>query len=245
MAKYGIYSGSRPMPKATFFNLPVEKREHITAVAVEEFGDYDYGDVSISRIVARAGIAKGSFYQYFDDKDDLHRYLLDLIVQKKWEMFSLEHPDPQQIGVFRYLHWMAQAGVQFELAYPDLVRVGYRAASQRATLEKIRAHVRPETMAFYQRLVVKGKEQGAIAPEIDEELAAFIFDAILSGLGQYLQPRLAARQADAAGAFFDEPDVVRIFEQTIDILESGMGPTHVAHGAERAVPATVAQEESI
>ena len=48
------------MPKETFFNLPDEKRERITAVAIEEFGHNEYADVSISRIVAKAGIAIGA-----------------------------------------------------------------------------------------------------------------------------------------------------------------------------------------
>ncbi len=118
------------MPKDTFFNLPEEKRTHITDIALDEFADNDYGDVSISHIVALAGIAKGSFYQYFEDKEDLHTYLLDLAVQKKWELFELDRPDPHHIGVFRYMHWMAQAGVQYQLAYPKLVKLAYRAFSR-------------------------------------------------------------------------------------------------------------------
>ena len=232
------------MPKATFFNLPVDKRERITAVAVAEFTNYEYAEVSISRIVARAGIAKGSFYQYFDDKEDLYSYLLDLIVQKKWEVFSLEHPDPQQIGIFRYLHWMAQAGVQFELTYPELMQLGYRVLNRNTYPAKLHARMQPETLAFYKRLVVKGKEQGHIAPEIDEDLAAFIFDAIFSGLGQYLQPQIAARQAGKMQdhAFFEMPEVIRIFDQTVDILESGMG---LSYRASAQAPQALPQEAEV
>ena len=50
------------MPKETFFNLPDDKRRRILDVVIDEFADNDYANVSISRIVARAGIAKGSFY---------------------------------------------------------------------------------------------------------------------------------------------------------------------------------------
>lgn len=231
------------MPKETFFNLPDEKREHITAVAVAEFSSHDYADVSISRIVARAGIAKGSFYQYFEDKEDLYGYLLDLIGQKKWEMFSLDHPDPQQIGVFRYLHWLAQAGVQFELTYPELVRVGYRALSRRGYAQLLQERFRPQASAFYKQLVAKGKEQGDIAPEIDEDLAAFLFETFFTALGQYLQPYIAARRGEIADhtKFFELPEVRRIFDQTVDILESGMGR---ARHTPRTVPDPSLQEVS-
>jgi len=107
------------MPKETFFNLPDEKRERITAIAIEEFGSNDYADVSISRIVARAGIAKGSFYQYFEDKEDLYVYLLDLITEKKKEAFSMDQPDPAHTGIFQYMHWILRSGVQFSRQADD------------------------------------------------------------------------------------------------------------------------------
>jgi AcrR family transcriptional regulator len=222
------------MPKETFFNLPIEKREYITKIAVEEFGNYDYTDVSISRIVARAGIAKGSFYQYFSDKEDLYGYLLDLIVQKKWEMFSLEHPDPYHTGIFRYLRWMMQAGVQFELTYPDLVRVGYRALSRSASPQELFARYRQQSFSFYRHLVERGKAQGDIAPEIDDELAAFLFDAIFSTLGQFLMQRIAQREEEWRGrqAISELPEVTRLFDQTVGILEHGLDTTEKARHEE-------------
>ena len=64
------------MPKPTFENLPDAKRELIIQLAAEEFAAHAYRQASLSRIVARAGIAKGSVYQYFDNKLDLYRWLM-------------------------------------------------------------------------------------------------------------------------------------------------------------------------
>ena len=36
-----------------------------------------FTDVSVNQIVRRAGIPRGSFYQYFSDKEDLFAYLLE------------------------------------------------------------------------------------------------------------------------------------------------------------------------
>jgi AcrR family transcriptional regulator len=227
------------MPKATFFNLPFDKREHITKIAIEEFGNYEYADVSISRIVARAGIAKGSFYQYFADKEDLYAYLLDVIVQKKWEVFSLAHPDPYHTGIFRYLRWMMQAGVQFELTYPDLVRVGYRALSRSANPQELFARYQQQSLTFYRRLLERGKAQGDIAPEIDDELAAFLLDAIFSTLGPFLMQRIAQREAEWQGkqAIGELPEVTRLFDQTVNILEHGLTPRERANHGEQEEPA--------
>ena len=64
------------VPSSTFFHLPEEKRENILRYAREEFSRVPYSDASINRIVRDAGIPRGSFYMYFDDKADLFHYLL-------------------------------------------------------------------------------------------------------------------------------------------------------------------------
>ncbi len=214
------------MPNQTFFNLPDEKREQILQVAIDEFADNDYDSVSISRIVARAGIAKGSFYQYFVDKDDLYGYLLGLLAEAKTQSLSLDHPDPEHIGIFAYLHWTAAVGVAFELRNPKLTRIGLRYIKTGARSEVFDFQVREATLTFYKQLVEIGKQQGDIAADIDPELAAVIFDATLNTVGHYILGRVI-REGDASEqesrAFLERPDVKELFAQTVSILEHGLG----------------------
>lgn len=72
------------MPKDTFMNLNEEKREKVEKAMEKEFARASFEKASVSRIVKDAGIPRGSFYQYFEDKEDAIRY----IVQKH---ISLEH----------------------------------------------------------------------------------------------------------------------------------------------------------
>ena len=65
------------MPSDTFFRLPEEKRERLIEAAWEEFTTVNFSDASINKIVLRARIPRGSFYQYFADKEDLFTYLLE------------------------------------------------------------------------------------------------------------------------------------------------------------------------
>jgi TetR/AcrR family transcriptional regulator len=240
------------MPKQTFFNLPDDKREQIVQVAIDEFAENDYDNVSISRIVARAGIAKGSFYQYFDGKEDLYGYLIGLLAEAKRQYLSLDHPDPAHIGIFAYLRWTAEVGIGFELAYPRLTKVGLSSMSTGGFPTAIDAQVREATQAFYRQLVETGQRQGDIAAGLDPGLAAVIFEAVLTSAGHYIMKR--ALQADPAllvrsaqhtapdapdahegahyeqGAearlFLERPEVKELFARTMDILEHGMGVKH-------------------
>ena len=65
------------MPTATFFRLPEEKRRRLLDACWSELTGVRFTDVSINRIITEAHIPRGSFYQYFSDKEDLIHYLLD------------------------------------------------------------------------------------------------------------------------------------------------------------------------
>ena len=65
------------MPTGTFFRLPEEKRSRLMEVAWEEFSNTPYAKVSINRIIQAAQIPRGSFYQYFADKEELFLYMVE------------------------------------------------------------------------------------------------------------------------------------------------------------------------
>lgn len=64
------------MSTETFLRLPEEKRNRVLDAAWEEFTRVRYADVSINKIIIKARIPRGSFYQYFRDKEDLFAYLM-------------------------------------------------------------------------------------------------------------------------------------------------------------------------
>lgn len=64
------------MPTSTFFRLPEEKRQRLIDAAWEEFTRTSFADASINWIIHEARIPRGSFYQYFADKEDLFWHLL-------------------------------------------------------------------------------------------------------------------------------------------------------------------------
>jgi TetR/AcrR family transcriptional regulator len=214
------------MPHQTFFNLPDEKREQITQIAIDEFADNDFEAVSISRIVARAGIAKGSFYQYFSGKEDLYGYLLGLLMDAKMEFLSGDAPDPRHAGIFAYLRWGMRMSVQLQFAYPKLFRIGLRAMQTRTFPMAFEAKMRDEGLAFYRRLVDTGVAQGDIAPDVDRELAAVIFDSVLTNVGKYLVERYASEgnplEIDGQALVIPQ-DVTELLTQALNILECGLG----------------------
>lgn len=65
------------MPKNTFFNLPEHKKQTLIQAVRQEFSRVPLYQASITNIIKAADISRGSFYQYFEDKEDAFFYLLN------------------------------------------------------------------------------------------------------------------------------------------------------------------------
>lgn len=66
------------MPSERFEKLVNTKREKIIRAAIDEFIGSGYEGSSINVIIKNAGISRGSFYTYFEDKEDVFKYVMNL-----------------------------------------------------------------------------------------------------------------------------------------------------------------------
>ena len=65
------------MPRSTWNNLAAERRDRVLVAAMAEFGRHGYSGGSLNVIAREAGVAKGSLFQYFEDKFDLFAYVAE------------------------------------------------------------------------------------------------------------------------------------------------------------------------
>ena len=65
------------MPRPRFNNLASERRHKLLECAANEFAMRGYQGASLNGIIIDAGLSKGVFYYYFDDKADLFSTVAD------------------------------------------------------------------------------------------------------------------------------------------------------------------------
>lgn len=83
---------------SSFEKLPIEKKELILRISMEEFGEKGYHKASTDTITQRAGISKGILFHYFKNKKGLFLYLVEYtrdLLEKKvvLEMKMVEESD--------------------------------------------------------------------------------------------------------------------------------------------------------
>lgn len=69
------------MPTERFYRLSQEKADKIKNAAIQEFKRVPPEEASINKIIRSADISRGSFYTYFEDKDDLLEWVMEDFIE--------------------------------------------------------------------------------------------------------------------------------------------------------------------
>ena len=204
------------MPKDTFFNLPEEKRALISKVALAEFAEYSFDQASINRIVAKAGIAKGSFYQYFEDKKDLFMYLMQVATEKKLNYFSPLLNNPTEQNFFTLIRAIYISGMQFAIDHPEY------AAISKAVLENKNGPIYNEIMDtnlptahnLFESLLQMAIARGEVRATIDVKMFAYMITAMNTVVIEYYVEHVAQS--------FDEK-MMETIDKFLDFIKNGIG----------------------
>lgn len=214
------------MPKQTYFNLPPDKRETFLVAAINEFADHDYPTASISRVCKTAGIAKGSFYQYFEDKKDLLLYLIQLGLEEKQALVaSIELPDPNG-GFFDSLRSTFTLQIGHSLQHPRLAEVAHRAFYGALPFkDEMIEGLKQAGVEAYRGMILKGMADGSLRPDIDIDAATFVISTVFTELSRYLEQQLGLdNKAMFTRELTDEQwaEASRHFDGILRLLESGL-----------------------
>jgi AcrR family transcriptional regulator len=214
------------MPTQTFLNLPPDKRASLVSIAMDEFAIHDYQSASISRILAQAGIAKGSLYQYFRDKRDFYHHLVEHASQTL--MTALEHdvpPDPSA-SLFVLLRWQMSATVRAALQHPREAQLIRRAYGTPGSQDDVLARqAQRGRTAYLTPLIRQAMERGEIAADLDPDLVVYAISSLIGDLGPFIVARLGLDGQQAVSgdlALFDTPVVDQIFDTLIHMLHHGL-----------------------
>ena len=114
------------MPKTTYFNLPIEKQNRIMDAIMDEFGRHTYEHINLSNIVRDSEIPRGSFYQYFIDKDDVFKHLNQEIQKLKYAYFGPLFQNNADISFFDRLEQILLLSFGFAIKYPKISKIGQK-----------------------------------------------------------------------------------------------------------------------
>lgn len=161
------------MPKQTFLNLPEDKRRWIIDCAVEEFAEYGYSGASISRFVETAKIAKGSFYQYFEDKEDLYAYIIDYaLVSQKIRISDEESVKLKGITITEFIRLLMKRLTHEFHGRPKVLKIGidFLRHQHEPIQRKIAEKYTPISDDYFKHFIRDEKSRNEIDANVDDDM---------------------------------------------------------------------------
>ncbi|MTI65323.1 MAG: TetR/AcrR family transcriptional regulator [Firmicutes bacterium] len=207
------------MPKNTFFNLPEKKRTRILNAAIDEFSKYSYEKASITRIVNTANIAKGSFYQYFENKLDLFRHIFMISADEKLKYLKPTLDKMESEDFFTTLRNLYVAGIEFVKENYKLSQIADRLmkSNNENLKNEIFGETKPKSNHFLKVLLLKGIKRGEIDSSIDVELVSVMLTNLSFTITEYYL------KTNEKGIVTDDySDLMEMVEKMIYTIENGI-----------------------
>ncbi len=203
------------MPSDTWWNLELPKRQFIIDACLTEFAAHNMDSASLSTIVKELGIAKGSIYQYFTDKEELYLYILkyahdQLVVQLRHRIPIAVFAQGDMFTILRhYLYVMLDLQQLYPREYTFIQRAIRDSGSQLPAAKAIGTSMQT---AFVEDLIQTALANRSIRDDIASEVFEFLVHTIIAATSEYLYAHPVA----------DSTQVMHFFDQLVVLLDQGM-----------------------
>ncbi len=174
--------------KPTFEKLSTQKKTIFLESAFQEFALYDYAQANIGRIAQSAQIAKGSVYQYFEDKKSLYFYLIQQAQQKKQQAISHIFQEKND-DFFNLFEKINQQNLLFDEQNPVLQKFLYNVSQERHNEELGNLHEKTlkQSTLFFQKMIAQQQAKNLIDTNIDAQTLAFFVVNHSAGIAEFLK----------------------------------------------------------
>ena len=222
------------MPHATFFSLPEDKRARVVDALKAEFAARPYSRASVDRVTASAGVSKGSFYQYFEDKLDAYTHLVRGLMSERVGLAGAPAPEAPLEEV---LTAVVRGSHDFHRRDPLGWAVLARALADDAppVLESDQS-VSGGVHRWAVTAIAAGQESGELRGDVDAETAAWMIERVLLGTPHYVMSRFRVDPERAAvdSSAFDRPEIDRVADEVVALLVSALKTPCVREGGNRS-----------
>lgn len=186
-----------PRPKVSRAEKHDQIRTALFDAAVKVVGAEGYSAAMVSAITARAGVAQGTFYNYFESRQDLFDQLLPRLSAEMLDFIKARSAgEPNEVERERRGF---RAFFEFLLLYPEFYRILYE--SELFAPEAYQRHL-DVVAKGYVRVLTRAQDKGELKPYDPREIEAIAL--ILMGSREYL----CMRYARAGGEIVALPDFV-------------------------------------
>ncbi len=168
-------------------NLSEERQKEITDTCLREFALCSYNEVSLSKIIAKLGLAKGSFYRYFESKRDLYSYLIEYARELNAGLFekTLQEPGDDILDAWSRFYFQA---AKLDNEYPVFGGFGYKVSQERdnVVLGDVALKSKMTGLEVLRGIFEEQQKKGNIREDLDVDQMIYTLLQVQEGVMDYL-----------------------------------------------------------
>ena len=165
-----------------FEQLPKEKQARIVDASVAEFSERNYETASMNKVVERAGIAKGSLFNYFKTKSSLYHHIYHLAIGEVKAYLRKVRDETVDLAFEKRLTKIVDSGVQFITDHPRLARIYFRLiySADSQNRQKIVTELQVLSNDYLGEIIQDAMDRNELDPNLDKGQAVFFLDSVLN-----------------------------------------------------------------
>ncbi len=226
------------MPKGTFDKIAPEKKERLLDEAGRLFAERGFAGTDMAELAQRAKVAKGSVYNYFENKDELYLHVCRDALEKSRQ--AVWGGVETSWNIYQVVEHLFREGLAFAAKNPEYVTLYLNVSSP--GMERFAGQLTSEVERFtarrLSRLIAEGAREGVVSDEIDPRWAAFFINSMyITLLASLVSPHYRIRLEEYL-ELDEEPDRETIEEHLDQIISLVCCPLRT--GARAATSSTTA-----
>jgi TetR/AcrR family transcriptional regulator len=166
------------MPKKTFSKISEEKRDRVLEEAARLFAERGFSQSDMAELAARANVAKGSLYDYFESKEDLYTSVCRYALRRSRE--AVYGGIKTNWDIYRQVNHIFRQGAAFSFAHPEYIQMYLQITSpgMEVFANELSREVEGYTADHLKSLIRKGIKSGIVRVDINVNLTAFLINTI-------------------------------------------------------------------
>lgn len=210
------------MPKKTFLRLDEDKRERVVRAAIREFHENGFEKAKIGTIADNAGVAKGSIYQYFEDKKEL--FLYSVTWSMEYFMKGIDERTPlKEMDVFDY--FLKDGRQRIELVKHESTLLMFYQDILSGKFGELTRTINEELWKigdkYILQLIAVGKKKGTVRTDLDDRILALFYKGVTSQIDEYVFGEMKKANFEFSESKYEE--IEAIIKDMILLMKKGMG----------------------
>ena len=207
----------------TFRRLDPARQQAVIQAILDEAAEKSPTALNIKQVAERAGVAIGSLYQYFGNRDNLLAFAVELCVHQMTDLFAMSRPYLLEMPLYEALTAYLTYGIEWSQTQQGFIQFFGRAAYQGdpGLAEKVVEPVAIAMRETMEDMLKAALQRGEIDPDLDLEATSRVVNGLTIVVGDsQLLPYL--------NHYFQITDetipIGRIVASMVDLVMNGITP---------------------